>query len=203
MNVCSRHVSRSRNTDNSPYLTLGWRFNQLKHFKGSQRIFLNATELVKARVCSKTNATELVMARVFSKTNAGSDTLSGTQSYEWHRRLREGRESIEDGRSSVCPQTFRRVENTEKVLKRYILAKDLYMHRVCQHLVPHMLIKRPKQQSNRNDEEAKSRLLVTLLYIYQVGLNNRIQVPINQEVSWSKYLKIILISRHRAKRSRV
>ncbi|GFU58040.1 hypothetical protein TNCV_4846821 [Trichonephila clavipes] len=143
----------------------------LNILKAHSESFTNATELVKARVCSKTNATELVMARVFSKTNAGSDTLSGTQSYEWHRRLREGRESIEDGRSSVCPQTFRRVENTEKVFEavrkkriqtivqtaesiriskatcQQILAKDLYMHRVCQHLVPHMLIK--DQKSNR------------------------------------------------------
>ncbi|GFX75384.1 hypothetical protein TNCV_1723981 [Trichonephila clavipes] len=47
----------------------------------------------------------------------GSDTLSGTQSYEWHRRFREGRESIEDGGSSVCPQTFRMTEKTEKVFE--------------------------------------------------------------------------------------
>ncbi|GFV98542.1 hypothetical protein TNCV_4848721 [Trichonephila clavipes] len=37
INVCSRHVSRSQKTDNRPYLTLGGRFNHLKHFKDALR----------------------------------------------------------------------------------------------------------------------------------------------------------------------
>ncbi|GFW28605.1 hypothetical protein TNCV_2317531 [Trichonephila clavipes] len=76
-------------------------------------------------------------------------------------RMREGRENVEDDRSSGCPQTSRTAVNTEKVFEevrkkriqmiaqtaksiwiskatcQQILAKDLYMHRVCQHIVPH------------------------------------------------------------------
>ncbi|GFX40489.1 hypothetical protein TNCV_1412991 [Trichonephila clavipes] len=90
-------------------------------------------------------------------------------------RTREGKESIEDDRSSGCPQTSHTAENIEKVFQaerkkrlqtiaqtaesvriskakcQQILAKDLYMHRVCQHIVPHMLIKDQKNNSNRND----------------------------------------------------
>ncbi|GFY25248.1 hypothetical protein TNCV_2483691 [Trichonephila clavipes] len=37
--VSNRHVSRNQKTDNRPFLTLGGRFNHLKHFKGAQQSF--------------------------------------------------------------------------------------------------------------------------------------------------------------------
>ncbi|GFV87129.1 hypothetical protein TNCV_5113471 [Trichonephila clavipes] len=82
------------------------------------------------------------------------------QAFEWHRQFREGRESVEDGKRSGRPQTSHTAETIEKITAavrknrlqtiaelvgitsatyRWILAEDLNMHRVCQHIVPHML----------------------------------------------------------------
>lgn len=93
----------------------------------------------------------------------GSETLSRTQAFEWHRRFREGRESAEDDERSGRPVTSRTDENIKKVSAavranrqqticqiaesvgiseatcQRILTKDLNMHRVCQHIVPRML----------------------------------------------------------------
>ncbi|GFW83449.1 RNase H domain-containing protein [Trichonephila clavipes] len=44
----------------------------------------------------------------------GSDTSSRTQAYEWHRRFREGRESVEDDKRSERPQTSHTSENIEE-----------------------------------------------------------------------------------------
>ncbi|GFS54657.1 protein GVQW3 [Trichonephila clavipes] len=89
-----------------------------------------------------------------------SVSLSGTQAFKWYQRFREDRESVEDDGDSGRTKTCRTVENIEKVSvvvreKRLqtiaysvriskatcqqILAKDLYMHRVCQHIVPRIL----------------------------------------------------------------
>ncbi|GFT88605.1 hypothetical protein TNCV_905111 [Trichonephila clavipes] len=64
----------------------------------------------------------------------GCDTLSRTQAFKWHRRFREGRESVKDDKIFVYPQTFRNAENIGEVS-----AADLNMHTMCQHVVPRML----------------------------------------------------------------
>ncbi|GFW64367.1 hypothetical protein TNCV_273911 [Trichonephila clavipes] len=43
-----------------------------------------------------------------------SDTLSPTQDFEWHHRLREGRESANDYEHSGCPETSSTAENIKK-----------------------------------------------------------------------------------------
>ncbi|GFV61362.1 hypothetical protein TNCV_445781 [Trichonephila clavipes] len=45
----------------------------------------------------------------------GSDTLSGTQAFGWHRRFREGRESVENDGRSRRPQISRADENIKMV----------------------------------------------------------------------------------------
>ncbi|GFX42923.1 uncharacterized protein TNCV_5072871 [Trichonephila clavipes] len=94
----------------------------------------------------------------------GSLTLSRTQHFEWHRHFRECKGSVEDrGHHSGQPQSFHTAENIEKVSAavrrnklqtkvqivesvgiseatyQRILAKDLNIHRVCQHITPRML----------------------------------------------------------------
>ncbi|GFS75052.1 uncharacterized protein TNCV_1396951 [Trichonephila clavipes] len=79
------------------------------------------------------------------------------QAFEWHRRLRESRESVEDDKYSGFPQTFRTAENTKNVsvaVRKNMLqtivgissatcerisTKDLSMHKVCRHIVLYML----------------------------------------------------------------
>ena len=67
---------------------------------------------IKFCVCSGKSATETyeMLKHVY-----GSDTLSRTQAFEWHRRFREGRESVEDDERSGRPQTSRTAENIENV----------------------------------------------------------------------------------------
>ncbi|GFT48211.1 hypothetical protein TNCV_4022971 [Trichonephila clavipes] len=45
----------------------------------------------------------------------GSNTLSRTQAFEWHRRFIIGRESVEDDESFVYPQTSHTAKNVENV----------------------------------------------------------------------------------------
>ncbi|GFV18958.1 hypothetical protein TNCV_4758431 [Trichonephila clavipes] len=45
----------------------------------------------------------------------GCDTLSQTQAFEWNRRFRESRESVEDDKCSGCPQTSCTAKNVKKV----------------------------------------------------------------------------------------
>ncbi|GFX92574.1 hypothetical protein TNCV_2520331 [Trichonephila clavipes] len=45
----------------------------------------------------------------------GRDTLSGTQAFEWHRRFREGKDSVEDNECSERSRTIHIAENIEKV----------------------------------------------------------------------------------------
>ncbi|GFY36106.1 hypothetical protein TNCV_4844781 [Trichonephila clavipes] len=49
------------------------------------------------------------------KLGHGSDTLSETRDFDWHRCFREGRENFEDDGCFGCPQTSRTAENIEKV----------------------------------------------------------------------------------------
>ncbi|GFV56263.1 hypothetical protein TNCV_106191 [Trichonephila clavipes] len=82
------------------------------------------------------------------------------QAFDWHRRFREGRESVEDDKRSGRPQTSHTTENIENISAvdrknrlqtiaesvvissatcQWILNKDLNIHRGRQHIVPRKL----------------------------------------------------------------
>ncbi|XP_035214798.1 protein GVQW3-like [Stegodyphus dumicola] len=93
----------------------------------------------------------------------GSEMLSRVQAFEWHHRFRKGRECAKDDECGGHPMTSRTNENIKNVsvavrvsrqqticqiaesvgiseaTHHRILTKDLNMHRVCQHVIPHML----------------------------------------------------------------
>ncbi|GFV56934.1 uncharacterized protein TNCV_1869751 [Trichonephila clavipes] len=96
------------------------------------------------------------------------DILSITQASDLHRSFREGRKSVEDYGCSCRPQSSHIEENIEKVSEpirkkrlqtitqiaesirifkatcQWILAKDLNIHSVCQHIVPRQVIELPR-----------------------------------------------------------
>ncbi|GFU55427.1 hypothetical protein TNCV_2550161 [Trichonephila clavipes] len=47
------------------------------------------------------------------------------QAIEWHRRLREGGESVEDGKHFGRPQTSYTAETAKRFLRWYIEVKDM------------------------------------------------------------------------------
>ncbi|GFW80078.1 hypothetical protein TNCV_459871 [Trichonephila clavipes] len=84
--------------------------------------------------------------------------------FEWHRRFREGRESVEDNKRSGHSLTSHTAENIEKVSAavrknwlqtiaesvrissascQWILIKDLNRHRACQRIDPTPVKRRP------------------------------------------------------------
>ena len=93
----------------------------------------------------------------------GDESLSRTRVYEWYTRFKEGRESVEDDDRCGRPSTARNDETIAQVREiirsdrrqtiddvanvvgishgscHAILADELNMHRVCQHMVPRML----------------------------------------------------------------
>ncbi|XP_011055427.1 PREDICTED: putative uncharacterized protein FLJ37770 [Acromyrmex echinatior] len=62
----------------------------------------------------------------------GSDVLKKTTVYEWHKRFRSGRESVEENERSGRPSTSKTDENINKD----IVVNDLGLRRVAAKLVP-------------------------------------------------------------------
>jgi ribosomal protein S25 len=101
----------------------------------------------------------------------GDTAMKKSQVFEWHKRFREGRVSVDDDKRSGRPPTAINNENIERVrnivradrrlsVKKIasevgisvgschsILLNELHMHRVCQHMVPKMLS--PEQKETR------------------------------------------------------
>lgn len=101
----------------------------------------------------------------------GEQAMSRTQVYDWHRRFKNGEESVEDGRfRSGRPTTSRTDENIARVREviradrrqtidevasvvgishgtcHAILTENLNMHRVCAHMVPKMLTSEQREE---------------------------------------------------------
>ena len=90
----------------------------------------------------------------------GDDAMSQARVYEWHKRFRDGRESVDDDQKTGRPSTARTDENVSRVRDlvhadrrltirmitaelgrakesvRNILVEDLSMRKVCAKMVP-------------------------------------------------------------------
>ncbi|GFV94988.1 hypothetical protein TNCV_1029861 [Trichonephila clavipes] len=76
------------------------------------------------------------------------------QTFEWHRRFREGRESV---------QAIAELVGISSAICQWIMNKDLNMHRVCQHIVPRML------NEDQSEDEIKSGSQVELMAMDKNG----------------------------------
>ena len=93
----------------------------------------------------------------------GDDTMSRTRLFEWNKRLKEGREEVEDDHWSGRPSTSRTDKNVKRVRQKVrsdrrltvrmiadelgmnservwkMIAKDLGMRKICAKMIPRLL----------------------------------------------------------------
>lgn len=100
----------------------------------------------------------------------GTDAMSKTRTYEWHKRFREGRDAVDDDDRSGRPSTSKTDDTVQKVRQRLdqdrrmsvrmlaeeigvpksvvhrILTEDFNMRKVCAKMVPKVLNDDMKEQ---------------------------------------------------------
>ena len=115
----------------------------------------------------------------------GDATMSRTRIFEWHKRIREGREDVEDDPRSGRPTTSRTNENVERVREKVrsdrrltvrmtadelnrnservwrIITEDLGMKKVCANMVPRLLNDEQKENREQVCQDILKQLEIT------------------------------------------
>ena len=101
------------------FVTVSWKFNKIKNFwlffVLVQRMSVEQRNNMKFLVCLGKTPTEALklLQEVY-----GDDTMSKTRLFEWNRRLKEGREEVQDDDRSGKLSTSRTDENVERVRQK-------------------------------------------------------------------------------------